>query len=74
MCTVLYLEANWFQLYQGAHDVTDIINWLEIYSKFYTKAGFEPTIHLRLRDFQERLIASSRLDPIDFYKGAKMKI
>ena len=25
MCTVFNLEANWFQLYKGAHEVTDII-------------------------------------------------
>ena len=25
MCTVFNLEANWFQLYQGAHEVTEII-------------------------------------------------
>ena len=25
MCTVFNLEANWFQLYQGAHEVADIL-------------------------------------------------
>ena len=25
MCTVFNLEANWFQLYHGAHEVADII-------------------------------------------------
>ena len=25
MCTAFNLEANWFQLYKGEHEVTDII-------------------------------------------------
>ena len=25
MLSVFYIEVDWFQLYQGAHDVTDII-------------------------------------------------
>ena len=30
-------------------------SWLDMYSKFYTKVGFEPTIHLRLMDITQAI-------------------
>ena len=57
MCKFFNLEANWFQLYKDANDVTDFKNenGLDIFSKFYSKSGFEPTIQLRIREFPQSI-------------------
>ena len=36
-------------------------NWLDMYSKFYTNSGFEPTLHPRLRCFNHKSSLSFKM-------------